>query len=582
MSFKYNLKGTSIGFSNIVETILKNRDIENINDFLNPNASHLEDESLYDHMELGFENLLYHIKKDSAIVIVVDCDADGYTSASVMYQYITHLIMKFNSKSTITFIVHDDKAHGLDEITLNRIIKIECGCNLIILPDASSNDYAEHKYFKNKGIDILVIDHHGCERYSENAIVINNQLSTQVTNKTMTGVGVCYKFIKYIDKKLNLNCADDYLDLVAIGMIGDVSDLRNLESRYLVLKGIELIIKGQNKNKFISALIKDKAYDMKNEVSIIGIGFYIVPLINALIRNGTYEEKELMFKAFLNINEKHIDKIRGKGEVELSLQDYVVRIGNKCKRKQKKLVDEAVEVAKNQVDKYQLFNNGIIIINATGLTEKNYTGLLANKLTNIYQRPCFLLSSHDEDFAGSARGYDKKDIKDVRKWCIDSGLFNYALGHPNACGISIHNSKINDLYEVVSKIQVSNFLIYDVDGIFNDKTLNKTIIESVAKHKNIWGNSVDEPLFAIENLVVNSKDIELMGKNKNTIKINHDGIALMKFFTNEDRYNDMKQHQAINVTIIGKFSINEYNGKITPQIIIEDFMYTPSVVKFRF
>jgi len=56
----------------------------------------------------------------------------------------------------------------------------------------------------------------------------------------------------------------------------------------------------------------------------------------------------------------------------------------------------------------------------------------------------------------------------------------------------------------------------------------------------------------------------------------------MKFFTNEDKYNDMKQHQAINVTIIGKFSINEYNGKITPQIIIEDFMYTPSVVKFRF
>ena len=580
MSFKYNLKGAAIGFSNIVETILKNRDIENINDFLNPNVSHLEDEFLYDHMESGYENLLYHIKNNSIIVIVVDCDADGYTSASAMYQYIIHLIIKFNSKSTITFIVHDDKAHGLDEVTLNRIIKIDC--SLIILPDASSNDYAEHKYFKNKGIDILVIDHHGCERYSENAIVINNQLSQKVTNKTMTGIGVVYKFIKYIDKKLNLNYADDYLDLLTIGMIGDVSDLRNLESRYLVLKGIELIKKEQNKNKFISALIKEKAYDMKNEVSIIGIGFYIVPLINALIRNGTYEEKELMFKAFLNVDEKHMDKIRGKGEVELSLQDYVVRIGNKRKRKQKKLVDEAVEIAKNQVDQYQLFNNGIIIINATGLTEKNYTGLLANKLTNIYQRPCFLLSSHEEDFAGSARGYDKKDIKDIRQWCVNSGLFNYALGHPNACGISIHNSKINRLYEIASQMKVSDFLIYEVDGVFNEKTLNKTLIESVAKHKNIWGNSVDEPIFAIENLIVNSKDIELMGKNKNTIKINYNGISFMKFFTNEDKYNEMKQHQAISLIIIGKFSINEYNGKITPQIIIEDFMYIPSVAKFRF
>lgn len=580
MSFKYNLKGNVIGFSNIVETILKNRDIENISDFLDPNESHLEDLDLYDNMELGYELLIQHIKQDSNIVIVVDCDADGYTSASVMYQYIMYLIKVLNSKSTVVFIVHDDKAHGLDEVTLNRIIKLEC--NLIILPDASSNDYAEHKYFKNKGIDILVADHHECERYSENAVVINNQLSQKVTNKTMSGVGVCYKLCKYIDKKMNLNYADDFLDLVAIGMIGDASDLRNLESRYLVLKGIDLITKEKNKNKFISSLIKEKAYDMKNEVSIIGIGFYIVPLINALIRNGTYEEKELMFKAFLNLEEKHIDKIRGKGDVELSLQDYVVRIGAKCRRKQKKIVDEGVESAKSQIEQYQLNSHGIIIINATGLTDKNYTGLLANKLTNIYQRPCLLLNSHEEDFAGSARGYEKKDIKDIKKWCIDSGLFNYALGHPNACGISIHNSKINRLYEVVSRMKVSDVLIYDVDGIFDEKTLNKFVIESIGKLKNIWGNSVDEPLFVVENLTVNSKDIELMGKNKNTIKIIYNGISLLKFFTSEDKYNQMKQHQAISLTIIGKFGINEYNGKITPQIIIEDLMYSPSVVKFRF
>jgi len=579
-NFKYALKGNIIGFNNILDTVLKNRNIPNIPEFLNPNESHLESENLYDNMELGYECLIKHIEIGSEIVIVVDCDVDGSTSASFAYQYILLLIEKFKSNSKLHFVIHEDKSHGLDDSTMTKIYKIDC--SLIILPDASSNDYAQHKYYKKKGIDILALDHHECEGYSEHAIVINNQLSQKVTNKSMTGVGVVWKFAKYIDKKLNLNLADNYLDLVAVGMIADVADLRNLESRYLVLKGIEQISKEQNKNKFISALVKDKAYDMKNEVSIIGIGFYIAPLVNALIRMGTYEEKELMFKAFLNIDEQHIDKIRGKGDVELPLQDYVVRIAGKCKRKQKKLVDDAMEIAKNQVNDFKLDNNGIIILNATGLTEKSLNGLLANKLTNFYQRPCFLLSIHGDSFAGSARGYDKKDIKDIKKWCNDSGLFDYALGHANACGISVPSEKINELYAMVGEMEVSNVLSFDVDAIFTEKTLNKILVESVGKHKNIWGNSVDEPLFALENLLINTGDIELMGKNKNTIKFKFNGISLIKFFTNEEKFNEMKAHPAINLTVVGKFGVNEYMGKITPQVMIEDYMYTPSIAKFRF
>ena len=579
-NFKYSLKGNVIGFNNILDTVLKNRDIINIPDFLNPNESHLESEDLYDNMELGYKCLMRHIELGSDIVIVVDPDFDGSSSASFTYQYASLLIEKFGSKAKLHFVIHDDKAHGLDDITMTKIHKFDC--SLIILPDSSSNDYAQHKYYKKKGIDILVLDHHECDRYSEDAIVINNQLSQKVTNKSMTGVGVCWKFFTYIDKKLNLNFADNYLDLVAVGMIADVADLRNLESRYLVLKGIKQMSKEQNKNKFISALVKDKAYDMKNEVSIIGIGFYIAPLVNALIRMGTYEEKELMFKAFLNIDEPHIDKIRGKGEVELSLKDYVVRIAGKCKRKQKKLVDDAMEIAKTQVNDFKLDNNGIIILNATGLTEKSLNGLLANKLTNFYQRPCFLLSAHGSSFAGSARGYDKKDIKDVKKWCNNSGLFDYALGHPNACGISVPSEKMDELYTMVGEMEVSNFLLFDVDAIFTEKTLNKILIESVGKHKNIWGNSVDEPLFALENLLINTSDIELMGKNKNTIKFKFNGISLIKFFTNEEKFNEIKSHPAINLTAIGKFSVNEYMGKITPQVMIEEYMYAPSVVKFRF
>lgn len=580
MAFKYNLiNNKQLGLFNPLESILKNRGIENINEFLNLSINYLEDESLYDNIHLAFETLIYHIQRDSKITILVDSDPDGYTSAAIMYQYSIMLINKYNSKSIVEYIIHNDKSHGLDKETQKKLDLLHT--DLIIIPDASSNDYEEHKKYKNNNIDIIILDHHEADKYSECAIVVNNQLSKNITNKTLTGVGVVYKFCKYIDKQLNITYSDQFLDLVALGMIADSCDLRNLESRYLVLEGLSQIEKDQNKNKLISAMIKEKAYDMKNEITIIGIAFYIIPFINSIIRTGTYEEKELMFKAFLNSDETHIDKIRGKGDVELSIQDHVVRIAKKAKRKQDKIINDSLDILNEQINNYNLNDNGVIIVNGKDIDE-NYTGLIANKLAGIYQKPCLVLRENKDIYSGSGRGFERKDIKDFRQWCINTNLFELAEGHSNAFGLKIHNDNLNKLYEKSKEVNLSEELIYDVDGVLNEKTLNKQVIEVIAKYKNTWGTTIYEPLFAIENLVINTKDIELIGKSKNTIKMKYNNIELIKFKTNEESYNEIIQNKAINLVIVGKFSINEYMGEITPQVIIEDMMYTPTKVKFRF
>lgn len=80
-----------------------------------------------------------------------------------------------------------------------------------------SNDYEQHKELSEKGIDVLVIDHHEAERISEYACVINNQLCDYPT-KSLSGVGMVYKFCQLIDKMLGKNIIDNYLDLVALGM----------------------------------------------------------------------------------------------------------------------------------------------------------------------------------------------------------------------------------------------------------------------------------------------------------------------------------------------------------------------------
>ena len=89
--------------------------------------------------------------------------------------------------------------------------------DLILIPDAGSNDYEAHAALKNKNIDTIILDHHLADKISDDAIVINNQLS-DYPNKELSGVGVVYQFCRYIDEKMQTNYADYYLDLVALGL----------------------------------------------------------------------------------------------------------------------------------------------------------------------------------------------------------------------------------------------------------------------------------------------------------------------------------------------------------------------------
>jgi single-stranded-DNA-specific exonuclease len=109
------------------------------------------------------------------------------------------------------------------------------------LPDAGSNDYEQHKYYYDKSVDILVLDHHECEHESKHAVVINNQLSANVSNKNGSGALVTYKFLKALDNIMFDNKTDNYLDLVALGNIADMMDLKEKETRYLCYLGMEKI-----------------------------------------------------------------------------------------------------------------------------------------------------------------------------------------------------------------------------------------------------------------------------------------------------------------------------------------------------
>lgn len=233
--------------------------------------------------------LFWSIINNKKALMIVDPDADGFTSSALLLNYLYKLFPAYVSNN-IQYLFHSGKQHGLSDM----MDKIPEDVHLVICADSASNDYEQHEILNKSGKQVLVIDHHEADRISEYACVINNQLCDYPV-KSLSGVGMVYKFCSFIDILLEQNEADNFLDLVALGIIADVMQLTDYETKHLITKGINNII-----NPFISTMVDMNSFSIGDELTPTGMAFYIAPYVNATIRVGTQQEKELLFDSMLD------------------------------------------------------------------------------------------------------------------------------------------------------------------------------------------------------------------------------------------------------------------------------------------
>ena len=79
-----------------------------------------------------------------------------------------------------------------------------------------------------------------------------------------------------------------------------------------------------------------------------------------------------------------------------------------------------------------------------------------------------------------------------------------------------------------------------------------------------------EPIIYVKDLHFKFSDVQIMGKNKDTVKIVKNGVAYMKFFA-KDMIEELQRHQELKMEIVGKANLNEWMGTVTPQIFIENY-----------
>lgn len=525
-------------------------------------------------------------------LIIVDPDVDGNTSAALLANYLHDAVPSWTPN--IDFYFHDGKQHGLNDC-IEYILDIKKEYKFVICPDAGSNDAVECASLQGNGIDVLILDHHDFDKENPYAVIINNQYGySDYPNKALSGVGVVWQFCRYLDSIMENDYASKYLDLVAIGLTADMMDIRSIETRVLIQKGL-----ADFRNPFIYYMAQKNAFKLGEKITPIGAAFYIVPLLNAIQRSGTLEEKKLVFNSMLTY--KALEKVpstkRGHkaGDME-TLVEQAVRTCTNVKNRQTRIQDAAVASLEAKIENEHLLDNKVLLI----LLEENsdipaeVRGLIANKFMAKYQRPCCILTKAEEYsgqtlegyryetvYAGSARGCSLAGVDDFKQLCLDTGCIDYAIGHPNAFGLKIYERDLPQFIEKTNTalIDMSDEAIYYVDYVFQGNQVDSKVILDIANMDEYWGTELDEALVAIENLKVTADMVDIYRKMTNTIKISlPNGVSIMKFNADEELCDKLTKNNTgyMAMDIVGKCNKNEWMGQVTPQIFIEDFNITDS------
>lgn len=550
----YNLVGDNDYIFDPIGTIFSNRGINDAEEFLNLDKNSIHHYSLLKNIHKAVRCLLKHIERKSEILIVVDPDVDGFTSAAIIYQYIKLI----DENANLNWILHDDKKHGLDGIELPESI------NLLIMPDSGSEDYEEHAKLHKKNIDIIVLDHHEAEIESTHAIVVNPQ-NCDYPNRNLSGAGVVLKFCEALDDKLQMESSSQFYDLVALGNIADSMLMSEKETMYYVQEGLKDI-----NNDFFNALVRKQSYSLNGNMNINSVSFFISPLINAVIRISSMEEKMDMFKSFLGVKELVNYKPRGKDEILVPLVDDMARRCGNARAKQNRIRDKIVAEIEEIIKINGLSNNKVIFISDLTIEEKGLSGLVANVIAGKYKRPAIILSGIDEDeyATGSGRGYDQGGIENFKNIVQNTNLFEYAKGHAGAFGVKIHKDKFDkvntSLNELLGWYNIEDQ--YNVDFEIKASALNRSFIKTISELKDLWGKGIEEPLLAVKELSIKDSKTSIYGKKEDTISITHNGIKYILFKSDEKTMNDIKN--AKEIVVIGIGSLNVYKGVTTPQVEI--------------
>lgn len=502
---------------------------------------------LFNDMEIACERIIRAINGKEKITVYGDYDVDGITSVSVLTDFLAYV------GADVNYYIPDrfSEGYGLNILAVNRLAR--SGTKLLVTVDCGISSIGEVEFAKTQKLDVIITDHHSCREEIPKAIAVINpkRKDTSYPFSELAGVGVAFKLILALAKKLGISTKDvfmKYADLVSIGTIADVVPLLG-ENRVIVDRGIKSLKETQNFG--IKALLEVSGCSEK-EVTASLIAFSLSPRINA---SGRMENASLAVELFKSKSypealelARHLDDLnRQRQQIEHTIFDEASYIA------------DSMENPPVYVLKGQNWHNGVI-------------GIVASKLCEKLGKPCILLSEENGKCKGSGRSIDGFNLFDALS---DSEEILTAFGgHALAAGLSISCENVPAFTERITayakKHITSDMLIpkLAVDCVINPSHINLEWANALKKLEP-FGNGNETPVFVLQNAkIVSVNAVGLDGRHL-SMRIEKDGININAvWFGMGTAKEELSAGKMADFAFT--LNINTYNGTESVQLIIKD------------
>ncbi|HEX6110428.1 MAG TPA: single-stranded-DNA-specific exonuclease RecJ, partial [Ktedonobacteraceae bacterium] len=412
------------GIAYLHAQLLNNRGIktpEAMRIFLDARYDQLLDPLTMTGMDSTLERVQRALAVREHITIFGDFDADGVTSAALLTRVLRAL--KHPDAPLDYYIPH--RIYEKRGLSKEAIDKIKArGTSLIITTDCGSSDFEEVAYAKNLGIDIIITDHHQPPEQLPQAYSMINpwRPDSAYKERYLCGVGIAFKLAQALFRTHNREQeAQELLDLVAIGTIGDVAQLLG-ENHTLVRLGLQQL--NHTNNPGLRALIQI-ANLQPGKLRERDISYVLGPRINAA---GRMEHAGTAFHLLTT------DDAEEARDYAQELEDLNQSRQQQTEELMKLVREQAQGLSSDQV---------VLVYGKKDTWPEGIIGLVAGRLSEEIKRPVFVLSQDTESSRGSARSYGDYNIIEALRNRAD--LFERHGGHAQAAGFTIANANIEEL-----------------------------------------------------------------------------------------------------------------------------------------
>lgn len=557
----FNQIGQQFHIDPVIARLIRNRDVvgeEKIREYLLGTVEEIPSPWLMKDMEKAVDILERKIQQQAKIRIIGDYDIDGVTSTYILLKGLTRI--GANVDTYIPDRVAD--GYGIHEHLIDRAG--EDGIDTIVTCDNGIAAAAEIKMAKDKGMTVIVTDHHEIPYREENgerqvilppadAILNPKQYDCPYPNKNLCGAVVAFKYITALYERFGVpeKELEDYYELAAIATVGDVMDLQG-ENRILVKEGLRRL--KETKNPGLQELIRANALE-DAKITAYHIGFVLGPCINASGRLDTAA------RSLQLLNAQTIE------EAAKLAGDLTA-----LNQSRKALTEKGKEEAIRLIETTDLKNDRVLVVYLPDCHE-SLAGIIAGRLREKYHKPAFVLTRGETSAKGSGRSIESYSMYEELVKCAD--LMVQFGGHPMAAGLSIKEENIEafrrQLNEncTLTEEDLRPKIVIDVPMPVS--YITKELVEQISLLEP-FGKGNTKPVFAQKGLRV--LDSSILGKNKNVVKVkllDPQGVPMegIYFGEAEEFVGFLKEHDTIAVTYYPE--INRFRGRESLQIIIQNY-----------